>query len=215
VSNLRILVADDHELVRRGLKELLDSQPGWEVVGEASNGREALELAKRLQPAVVVMDLTMPELSGLTATKRILEILPRTEVVLLTMHQSDGTVREVFEAGARAYVLKTDAGTELVSAVEAVAKHKPYFSPQVADTVLAGYLHSDRQALSTSVRLTTREREIVQLLAEGKTNKEVATVLGISVKTAEAHRININRKLGTQSVSELVRYAIRNGMINP
>jgi len=211
MANLRIMVADDHELIRRGLKSLLESQPGWSVIGEAQNGREAVELAAQRRPDVVVMDLAMPELNGLIATARIVAMLPRTEVVLLTMHESDSTVREVFEAGAHAYVLKTDAGSELVNAVKAVAEHKPYFSAPVAGTVLAGYLNpvSPREP----ARLTLREREVIQLLAEGKTNKEVASTLGISIKTAEAHRINISRKLGTQSVSELVRYAIRNRII--
>lgn len=215
MRKLRIIVADDHEVVRRGLREILQTEPGWEVVAEAANGREAVRKVEEHRPDVVVIDLSMPEMNGLTATKQILQTHPKTEVVLLTMHDSEQTISEVLQTGARGYVLKSDAGRDLVTAVRAVSNHTPYFTPHVADLVLKGYLsgHGATQGMSQKAQLTTREREIVQLLAEGKTNKEVASALFISTKTAEAHRVNINRKLGLNSVSDLVRYAVRNGIV--
>ncbi len=216
MRNLRIVIADDHDVVRRGLREILESEPNWEVVAEAVNGREAVQLVNQHKPDVIVIDLSMPELNGLTATKQILQMQPKTEVVLLTMHDSEQTISEVLQSGARGYVLKSDAGRDLITAVRAVAKHTPYFTPHVADLVLKGYLNGNgpMQSVTPKTQLTTREREIIQLLAEGKTNKEVATALFISTKTAEAHRVNINRKLGLHSVSELVRYAVRNNIIS-
>jgi DNA-binding NarL/FixJ family response regulator len=216
--SVRILVADDHEVVRRGMRVLLGSHPDWEVVGEAANGREAVELAIALAPDVVVLDVTMPELNGLEATRRIRAAVPRAEVLVLTVHESEQVVREVLDAGARAYVLKSDAGHDLVAAVEALCQHRPFFTSTVATMVLEGYL--DRPApTSASVpsgrRLTSRESEVVQLLAEGRSNKEVAETLGISVKTAEAHRSNVMRKLDVHSIGELVRYAVRNKMVEP
>jgi DNA-binding NarL/FixJ family response regulator len=217
MGKLRIVIADDHELVRRGLRSILEGEAGWEVVAEASNGREAVRKVEELRPDVVVIDLSMPELNGLTATRQILQSNPKTEIVLLTMHDAEQTIIEVLQTGARGYVLKSDAGRDLVTAVRTVSNHTPYFTPHVADFVLKGYLNGQGPAQSNShrVQLTSREREIVQLLAEGKTSKEVATSLFISTKTAEAHRVNINRKLGLHSVSELVRYAIRNGIVTP
>jgi len=213
-----ILIADDHEVVRRGMKSLLQSHPGWEVCGEAADGREAVELAKKLKPNVVVLDVTMPELGGLEATRQILRALPRVEILILTMHDSEELVREVFDAGARGYVLKTDTGRDLARAVEAVSEHRPFFTTKIAEMVLDGYLERKRQPASVHARpssLTSRELEVVHLLAEGKSNKEVATVLGISTKTAEAHRINIMRKLDLHSIAEVVRYAIRNQLLSP
>jgi DNA-binding NarL/FixJ family response regulator len=219
VISVRILVADDHEIVRQGLRALLETQPGWQVVAEAVDGREALDKAKRLRPDVVVLDVSMPNLNGLEATRQIRKALPETEVLILTMHDSEQLVREVLEAGARGYVLKSDAGRELVTAVESVRKSKPYFTSRVSEIVLDGYLNaggrSDAYNVPRSVRLSPREREIVQLLAEGKSNKEVAAALHISVKTAETHRTNLMRKLDLHSISELVRYAIRNKMVEP
>ena len=216
---VRILVADDHEIVRQGLRALLEAQPGWQVVAEAIDGREALDKAKRLRPDVVVLDVSMPNLNGLEATRQIRKALPETEVLILTMHDSEQLVREVLEAGARGYVLKSDAGRELVTAVESVRQSKPYFTSRVSEIVLDGYLHagerSDAFNAPRTVRLSPREREIVQLLAEGKSNKEVAVALHISVKTAETHRTNLMRKLDLHSISELVRYAIRNKMVEP
>jgi len=218
MKRIRILVADDHEVVRRGLRTLLEAQPGWEVAGEAATGREALEMTKQLKPEVVLLDITMPELNGLEATRQILKALPKTEVLILTMHESEQLVREVLKAGARGYVLKSDAGRDLVAAVDCVSRHKPFFTSTVAQMILEGYLKVASQAADLAApgeRLTPREREIVQLLAEGKCNKEVAHALSISVKTAETHRANIMRKLNLHSLSDLVHYAIRNKIVAP
>ena len=198
------------------MRALLEAQPEWEVCGEAATGREAVEKTEQLKPDVVVLDIAMPELNGLEATRQILKAVPRTEIVILTMHDSDQLVREVLEAGAHGYVMKSDAGRDLVAAVEAVAQHKPFFTSTVSERVLGGYLgrqsQSTEEALSKE-RLTPREREIVQLLAEGKSNKEVALALNISVKTAETHRANIMRKLDLHSVADIVHYAIRNKIV--
>jgi len=216
---IRILVADDHEIVRQGLRALLEAQPGWQIVGEAVDGREAVDKAKRLRPDIVVLDVSMPSLNGLEATRQIRKALPATEVLILTMHDSEPLVREVLEAGARGYVLKSDAGRELMTALTAVQSHRPYLTSRVSEIVLDGFLRSgggqDAPAPPRAVRLSPREREIAQLLAEGKSNKEVAATLAISVKTAETHRTNLMRKLDLHSISELVRYAIRNKMVEP
>jgi DNA-binding NarL/FixJ family response regulator len=213
---LRIIVADDHDIIRRGLKQLLTAHSGWEVVGEAKTGREAVALTEQIKPDVVVMDLSMPDLNGLEAARRIRKALPRTEILILTLHFSDQLVRDIVEAGVRAYIMKSDADKDLVSAVEALANHRSFFTSRAADMLLDGFrrpnVPPDPQTLLRS-RLTSREREIVQLLAEGKSSKEVAVALGISVKTAETHRANIMRKLELHSVSELVRYAVRNQII--
>jgi DNA-binding NarL/FixJ family response regulator len=186
VSSFRELVADDHEIVRQGLRALLEAQPGWQGVGEAVDGREAVDKAKRLRPDVVVLDVSMPNLNGLEATRQIRKLVPETEVVIFTMHDSEQLVREVLEAGARGYVLKSDAGLELVTAVETVHMRKPYFTSKVSEIVLDGYLHAGARADAHSaprmVRLSPREREIVQLLAEGRSNKEVAVALHISAR---------------------------------
>jgi DNA-binding NarL/FixJ family response regulator len=217
-ESIRILVADDHEIVRQGLRALVESQPGWEVVGEAVDGREAVDKAKRLSPDIVVLDVSMPNLNGLEATRQIRKALPDTEVLVLTMHDSEPLVREVLEAGARGYVLKSDAGRELVTALQAVLQHRPYLTSHVSQIVLDGYLRggtAEGPPTVRAARLSPREREIAQLLAEGKSNKEVAVTLNISVKTAETHRTNLMRKLDLHSISELVRYAIRNKMVQP
>lgn len=213
---MQILVADDHDIVRRGLKQLLNSRPGWEVCAEASTGREAVTLAEQLKPKVVVMDISMPELNGLEAARKILKILPKTEIVILTLHFSDQLVREILASGARGYIMKSDADRDLVAAVEAVSNHRSYFTARAADMVLNGFnagSHAPDPGTVLRNRLTPREREIVQLLAEGKSSKEVAVSLNISVKTAETHRANIMRKLELHSVSELVRYAVKNQII--
>jgi DNA-binding NarL/FixJ family response regulator len=202
--------------MRRGICDLLESEPGWKVVAEASNGREAVEAMTGSKPDVLVIDLAMRELNGLTATREILRALPKTEVVLLTMHNTEQVIREVLESGARGFVLKSDAGQNLVAAVKAVAGGKPFFTPNVADVVLKGYLRSNSKNGSRANLpvLTTRELQVMQLLAEGKANKAVASAMQISVKTVEAHRSNINRKLSIKTTSELVRYAVRNGIVD-
>ncbi|HTZ46456.1 MAG TPA: response regulator transcription factor [Verrucomicrobiae bacterium] len=215
---LRILVADDHDILRRGLKQLLTSHPGWQVCAEARTGREAVSLAEQHKPDILVIDIGMPDLNGLEAARRIRKTLPKIGIIILTLHFSDQLVKDIVEAGARAYVMKADADRDLVNAVEALANHRTFFTARAAEMLLNDF--SDRISatatqipLSPRSRLTSREREIVQLLAEGKSSKEVAAVLGISVKTAETHRANIMRKLQVHSVSELVRYAIKNGII--
>jgi DNA-binding NarL/FixJ family response regulator len=215
----RTLIADDHEIVRRGLRSLL-SGAGMEVVGEAATGREAVELTRELKPDVVVMDISMPDLNGLEATRQILSELPGTEVLILTMHQSEQLVRQVLDTGARGYMLKADAGRELVMAVEALRQHQPFLTTKVSEMVLSGYLrrgdsHPVLPHTGSTSHLTPREREILQLLAEGNSNKEVAAKLTISVKTAETHRSRIMAKLNLGSVTELVRYAVRNGIVEP
>jgi DNA-binding NarL/FixJ family response regulator len=218
MANLRLLVADDHDVVRKGVRTLLEEQPGWEVAAEAADGREAVEKAKLVQPDVTILDLSMPELNGLEAAKEILKSVP-TKVLILTMYDSDPLIRQTLEAGARGYLLKSDAGRDLVSAVDALRRNKTFFTPKVAQMVLEGYLgrptkeNNDENPRKNGLRLTARQKQILQLLAEGKSSKEVAVALNISVKTAETHRANIMRRLDCHSVTELVRYAIRNHII--
>jgi len=218
MAPFRILLADDHEVVRAGLRALLEEQNGWEVVAEAVDGRDAVEKASKLKPDVVVIDIAMPSLNGLEAVRQIVKAVPNTKVLVLTMYDSDPLIQQVLQAGARGYLLKSDAGRDLVSAIEALRRNKTFFTPKVSQMVLEGYLdknpkEKEPEAEAESLRLTSRQREIVQLLAEGKSSKEVAAVLGLSVKTAETHRANIMRKLDCHSVTELVRYAIRNHII--
>lgn len=212
----RILVVDDHEVVRKGLISLLQSQPDWQVCGEAADGREAVEKAQQLKPDVVILDIGMPSLNGLEATRQILKTNPQARVLILTLHDSDQVVREVLNAGARGFLLKSDAARDLVAAVEALRRDKTYFTSKVATMVLEGYLKGTPGTVATTnrSRLTPREREIVQLLAEGKSTKEVAVALGLSVKTAETHRSNIMRKLQLHSVSDLVLYAVKNNIVH-
>jgi len=214
MARARILIADDHSIVRRGLRALVQSQSEWEVCAEASNGREALEMIAQLEPDVAIVDIGMPVLNGLETTRKIVESYPRTEVLVLTMHQSDEVVREVLKAGARGYVLKSDADQHLIAAVEMLLQHKPFLTPDVTNTVLTRYLNNhDAPDIGFDTRLTAREREIVQLLSEGRSNKEVAVTLDISTRTVETHRANIMHKLGLDSLGELVRYAIRNKIV--
>ncbi len=217
MSALKILIADDHDIVRTGMKALLEDQPGWQVVAEAGTGRQAVEKAKLTTPDMVVLDVTMPELNGLEAARQIKKALPHTEILILTVHESEQIASEVLKVGARGYILKSDAGRELVAAVKAVAAHKNYFTSRIAQMVSDSTLKEGAQAIEAEdigSRLTPREKEIVQLLAEGKSNKEAASVLNISVKTVETHRTNIMRKLRFHSVGELVRYAVRNNIVS-
>jgi DNA-binding NarL/FixJ family response regulator len=211
---VRILIADDHQVVRTGLRALLESKSGWQVCAEAANGREAVEKAGQLKPDVAVLDIGMPLLNGVEATRQIRKLCPHTEVLILTMHDSEVLVQEVLEAGATGYILKDDADRNLVAAVDALRRHKPYLSSRVSEAASSA-VGSDASSLGrpSRSRLTPREREILQLLAEGKSNKEVADLLGISVKTAETHRANIMLKLDFHSITELVRYAVRNKII--
>jgi DNA-binding NarL/FixJ family response regulator len=214
---LRILIADDHDLMRRGLKSLIEAHAGWEIVAEAHTGAEAATKAEELKPDIAILDISMPELNGLEAARRIRKISPRTEILILSVHYSDRLIRDILEAGVRGYVVKSDSDRDLVIAIEALANHKPFLTPQATEVMLSGISGArgasaaDPDAMKE--RLTSREREIVQLLSEGKSSKETAAVLGISIKTAETHRANIMRKLGIHSVSELVRYAVRNQIV--
>jgi DNA-binding NarL/FixJ family response regulator len=214
MAKVEVLVADDHDIVRRGLRDLLERQPGWKVVGEATNGKEAVEKAKQLKPDVSILDISMPSLNGLEAARQIAASGSPTKVLILTMHHSDPLIQQMVKAGVRGYVLKTDAATDLVQAVEALHRNRTFFTSKVAQVLM-----DDRQRPAKSngddraLRLTPRQREIVQLLAEGKNSREIAALLGTTFKTVETHRANIMRRLECHSVTELVRYAIRNEII--
>ncbi len=208
---IRILLADDHSMVRQGFRRILEAQAEFEIVGEACDGKQAVELAEQLRPDVVVMDVAMPGLNGIEATRRICESSPRTRVLALSMHRDSVYVREILRAGARGYLLKDAFDADLVAAVRAVARGEGYIAPAVADSVLADY----RQHVSDPVDLLTpREREVLQLIAEGKTNKEIASLLNLSVYTVDAHRGRIMEKLNLHSTGELVRFALRKGIID-
>jgi DNA-binding NarL/FixJ family response regulator len=214
---VRILLADDHAIVRRGLKELLEEQVGWTVCGEAANGREAVDRAVQSRPDVAVLDFSMPELNGLEATRRIRQVAPEVEVLVFTMHESEELIREVLAAGARGFVLKSDATRQLVPAVESLARHKPFFSGRVSEVILEGFLKggsTGRPSLASD-RLTSREREIIQLLGEGNSNKEIARRLTLSIKTVETHRAAVMRKLELKSLADIIRWAVRNNVIQP
>lgn len=215
---IRVLVVDDHELVRKGLRTLFEEESGCEVCGEAANGRDAIDRAQQLEPDVVVLDISMPGLNGLEAARQIRKAVPRSEVLALTMNDSDQLAGQLLNAGVHGYLLKSDAARDLVEGVRSLARHKPFFTSKVARMVLEGYLKAANESEdepTASGALTAREHQIVQLLAEGKNNKEVAQALGITVKTAETHRANIMRKLDIHSISEIVRYAVRNQIIQP
>jgi len=210
-EKIRILLADDHAVVRQGFKMILAAQADMEIVGEAGNGREALDLAGQLQPDVVVMDVAMPELNGIEATRRLAASVPHARVVALSMHKDSVYVREMLRAGARGYLLKDSGAADLVSAIRAVASGEGYISPAVSNAVLDDYR---RHVTNPIDLLTSREREVLQMLAEGKTNKEIAVVLNLSVYTVDAHRGRIMEKLNVHSINELVRFAVRNGLID-
>ena len=211
MKRIRILLADDHAVVRQGFKMILDAQPDMEIVGEAGNGREAVELIQHLKPDIVVMDVAMPELNGIEATRRVADTVPHTRVIALSMHKDSVYVREVLRAGARGYLLKDSGAGDLVAAVRAVAQGEGYLSPAVSNAVLDDYR---RHVTNPIDLLTSREREVLQMLAEGKTNKEIATVLNLSVYTVDAHRGRIMEKLNLHSINELVRFAVRNGLVD-
>jgi len=216
MNTLRILIADDHDLVRKGLRMLIEERPGWSVCAEARSGREAVTLADEHHPDVVVIDISMPDLNGLEATRLIRKSHPKCEVLVITHHDSDEMAAEVIDAGARGYVLKSDSDQDLVHAVEALSHHKPFFTARVTEMFLSNRANGvPDSAEAMRHRLTAREIEILQLLAEGKTAKEVASALGIATKTSDTHRTNIMRKLDLHSIAELVRYAIRNKIVEP
>jgi len=207
----RILLADDHAVVRQGFKMILSAQGDMEIVGEAANGREAVELAEQLKPDIVVMDVAMPELNGIEATRRLAGTAPHTRVIALSMHKDSVYVREILRAGARGYLLKDSGAEDLVRAIRAVAGGESWLSPAVSNAVLDDYR---RHVTDPIDLLSSREREVLQMLAEGKTNKEIAGVLNLSVYTVDAHRGRIMEKLNLHSINELVRFAVRNGLID-
>jgi DNA-binding NarL/FixJ family response regulator len=218
VNSLRILIADDHDLIRRGIRDLLQSHPGWKICGEATTGRDAVDKAEKLKPDIAILDISMPDLNGLEASRRIRKASPRTQVLILSMHCSDHLTREIVDAGVRGYIVKSDSARDLVIAVETLSNHRPFFTPLATEVILsnlnaAGPITKTPESIRD--RLTSREREIVQLLAEGKSSKEIASFLNLSVKTVETHRTNLMRKLDVHNVSELVRYAVRNQIIEP
>jgi DNA-binding NarL/FixJ family response regulator len=210
-EKIHILLADDHAVVRQGFKMILAAQPDMEIVGEAGNGREALDLAGQLQPDVIVMDVAMPELNGIEATRRIADLSPRSRVLALSMHKDSVYVREILRAGARGYLLKDSISSDLLAAVRAIARGEGYLSPGVSDAVLNDYR---RHVTDPIDLLSSREREVLQMIAEGKTNKEIATVLNLSVYTVDAHRGRIMEKLNLHSVTVLVRFAVRAGLVD-
>jgi DNA-binding NarL/FixJ family response regulator len=210
-KKIRILLADDHAVVRQGFRLILSAEPDMEIVGEAANGREAAELAESLEPDVVVMDVAMPELNGIEATRRLASTSPRTRILALSMHKDSVYVREILRAGARGYLLKEAIDRDLVNAVRAVARGEGYLSPAVSEAVLQDYRKHVSDPLDL---LTSREREVLQMIAEGKTNKEIATLLNLSVYTVDAHRGRIMEKLNLHTTSELVRFAMRKGLVD-
>jgi DNA-binding NarL/FixJ family response regulator len=212
---IRVLLADDHAIVREGLRMVLAAHPNIEVLGEASDGREALDLTETLHPDIVVMDIAMPNLNGLEATRQIKHRSPEVRVVILTMHENQEYFVQIVKAGATGCVLKRSAGTELVTAIEAAARGESYFSPAIATVVMEDYRRLLTQPASELSPLTEREREVLQLVAEGRTNREIADLLTVSIKTVQAHRSNIMEKLGAHDRTDLVKYAIRVGMISP
>ncbi len=215
MKNLRILLADDHEMLRRGLRAILTEQSGWEICGEAVNGRQAVDFAERLKPDVIVMDLAMPELNGVEATHQIRRFMPKAEILMLSSDESETAIRDMLTAGARGCVLKDDPATVLVQAVESLSRHRPFLTTRISEALVKGFGRPKSIPACPNDPLTDRERQVVRLVAEGKSTKEVAYILNISTKTAENHRTNIMRKLKVNSSTELVRYAIRNKMIMP
>ena len=208
---MRILLADDHAVVRQGFRMILSAQPDFEVVAEAANGREAVEMAEKTRPDVVVMDVSMPELNGIEATRRIMEANDRTRILALSMHRDSVYVREILRAGAVGYLLKDAVENEFLTAVRAVARGEAYLSPAVSEAVLVDYRKHVKDPIDL---LSSREREVLQMIAEGKTNKEIAGTLNLSVYTVEAHRGRIMEKLNLHSGGELVRFALRHGLID-
>jgi DNA-binding NarL/FixJ family response regulator len=209
---IRILIADDHEVVRSGLRKILESQPTWEVVAEAGDGKDAISKATETKPDVAVLDYSLPLINGIEATRQIRARLPKTEVLIFTMHDNETLIQELLKAGARGYLLKSDAKRHLIGAIESLASHKPFFTAKVSEALLDSFLARPAREGST---LTNRERGVVQLIAEGHTNKQIANILNISLKTVETHRAAIMRKLNLSSSAGLVRYAIRNKIVEP
>jgi two-component system response regulator NreC len=216
MRRLRILVADDHEVMRTGVRALIEQEPGWQVCGTATNGQEAVETARKLKPDVVVLDMTMPELDGLEALREIKRAIPNTEVVIFSAHRSEEVIERLFDAGAKSYIQKSDASRHLVAAIKSLSEHKPFFTSEISQILFAKFLSGSagKKPNGQEHTVTSRERDVVRLLAGGNSNKEVANSLGISIRTAETHRATLMRKLGLESLAALVRYAIRNHIID-
>lgn len=210
----RIVLADDHEAIRVGVRTVLSAHPDWRIVGEASDGREALEIIRSVRPDIAILDYSLPMMNGLELTRAIKKELPRTDILIFTMHDREDVLADLLTAGARGYLLKSDASKHLIAAVEALAIHRPYFSGNVSQTLLDRFVEMAARDTSATA-LTPREREIVQLIAEGHLNKEVAAILGLSIKTVETHRAAAMHKLDLNSTADLVRYAVRNNIIEP
>jgi DNA-binding NarL/FixJ family response regulator len=210
---VKIVIADDHEIVRKGLRNVLEDQPGWTVCAEAREGREAVAAALTHAPDVVILDYSMPDLNGVEATYQIRQALPQTEVLIFTMHDSEDALFRCLSAGARGYLVKSDDAGQLTAAVASLAQHKPFISTTLSGALVSGYLRNAPEGSCEAVVLTPREREITQLLAEGSSNKDISESLHLSLKTVETHRASIMRKIGASSVVELVHYAIRNRII--
>jgi two-component system, NarL family, response regulator NreC len=215
MNPIRILLADDHTVIRKGLRLLLESQPGFTVIAEASNGRETVAMAEAHQPDVVVLDVAMPTLNGIEAARQISAKLPQTAIVFLSMHSDEGYVLKALKSGAKAYLLKDSAEYDLINAIRAVNEGKAFFSPAISKMLVEEYMRQmqDREVEDSYELLTTREREVLQLLAEGKANKEAASILNLSTYTVETHRSNIMQKLNLHSGAELILYAVRKGVI--
>lgn len=216
MSAIRVLVADDHTIIRSGLRLLLERQPGFEVVGEAADGRQAVQLAESAHPDVVMLDIAMPNLNGIEAARQIAEKLPKTKVIILSMHSDEGYVLKALKAGAHGYLLKDSAESDIINAIRAVSQGKAYFSPEISKMLVDDYMRQMQQrGVEDSYELlTSRERELLQLLAEGKSNKEISALLNLSLYTVETHRGNILQKLNLHSLPELILYAVRKGVIS-
>jgi DNA-binding NarL/FixJ family response regulator len=210
---LRILIADDHDIVRKGVRDVVESHPGWEVCGEAANGQQTLELANREKPDVVILDVSLPIMNGLAVTRRLRQETPDSRILLFTMHDDDETVSGGLAAGARGYILKTDSERHLEAAISALGANRPYFSPFVSELLLEAAVTDRKRSRLES--FTVRELEVVQLIAEGNSNKHMARLLGISIKTVESHRAAAMRKAGARTAAEIVRFAIKHNLIQP
>lgn len=214
-KRIRVLLADDHEFVRKGIRGLLNAKRKWRVVGEARDGAEAVEKARKLKPDIVILDIDMPKMNGLEATPRIREAVPHAKIVILTLHESGEIVRRALEAGARGLVLKSDLAEKLITALTEISRSKLFLTPRVSEIVMQEFLQRDnasKQASPSDAKPSRRETAVIRLLSEGKANKEIASELGISVRTAEAHRANAMKKLGLNSLAELIHYALQHGL---
>lgn len=206
----RILIADDHDVVRSGVRAILEARAGWEVIGEACDGKSAIAEAAKMRPDIVILDFSLPLVNGVEAARQIKARLPSTEILIFTMHDTDSLVRDALEAGARGFLLKSDARQLLTTAVENLVNHKPFFTGRVSEALLESYLSKGDHKPSP---LSSRERSVIQLIAEGKTNKKIADVLSLSTKTVETHRAAAMRKLNVDTTAGLIRYAIRNNLV--